>query len=33
MLMDRCFWLGVWPGLTTAMLEYTAGKLLELLGE
>ena len=32
-LMDRGFWLGVWPGLTTVMLEYTTGKLLELLGE
>jgi CDP-6-deoxy-D-xylo-4-hexulose-3-dehydrase len=32
-LMDRGFWLGIWPGLSAAMLEYTAGNLLELLGE
>jgi CDP-6-deoxy-D-xylo-4-hexulose-3-dehydrase len=32
-LMNRGFWLGIWPGLTTAMLEYVACNLLELLGE
>jgi CDP-6-deoxy-D-xylo-4-hexulose-3-dehydrase len=31
-LMNRGFWLGVWPGLTAPMLEYMADNLLELLG-
>ena len=31
-IMQQGFWLGVWPGLDKAMLEYVADSVLELLG-
>jgi CDP-4-dehydro-6-deoxyglucose reductase, E1 len=31
-VMNRTFWLGVWPGLTTAHLDYVIDKLEEFLG-
>lgn len=33
LVMRRSFWLGVWPGLTTAMLEYVADVLTSYLRE
>lgn len=32
-IMERGFWLGVWPGLTEEMLRYVADSLLALLEE
>jgi CDP-4-dehydro-6-deoxyglucose reductase, E1 len=31
-VMNRTFWLGVWPGLTTRHLDYVADKLEEFFG-
>ena len=31
-VMNQTFWLGVWPGLTTAQLDYVVGKLEEFFG-
>lgn len=31
-IMERGFWLGVWPGLDETMLAYVAESVLELLG-
>ena len=31
-VMNQTFWLGVWPGLTTAHLEFIAGLLEEFFG-
>jgi len=31
-VMARTFWIGVYPGLTPAMLDYSADRLLECLG-
>jgi len=28
-VMERTFWIGVYPGLTTAMLDYAADKIIE----
>jgi CDP-6-deoxy-D-xylo-4-hexulose-3-dehydrase len=30
-LTERCFWLGLWPGLTREMLAYAAGSLRSLV--
>lgn len=30
-LMERGFWIGLWPGLTKEMLEYSASMLLQIL--
>jgi len=31
-VMNNAFWLGVWPGLTTEMLDYVIESLYEVLG-
>jgi CDP-6-deoxy-D-xylo-4-hexulose-3-dehydrase len=31
-VMNDTFWIGVWPGLTTEMLDYVIGSIHELLG-
>ncbi len=31
-ITERSFWIGVYPGLTTAMLDYAADKISEFLG-
>ena len=31
-VMNNTFWLGVWPGLTTKMLDYVIESLYEVLG-
>ncbi|HEY9027397.1 MAG TPA: DegT/DnrJ/EryC1/StrS family aminotransferase, partial [Burkholderiaceae bacterium] len=31
-VMNQTFWLGVWPGLTTAQLDYVVDKLEEFFG-
>lgn len=31
-VMNDTFWIGVYPGLTEAMLDYAAGKIDEFLG-
>ena len=33
LIMNNTFWIGVWPGLTTQMLDYTIEKLIELVNE
>jgi CDP-4-dehydro-6-deoxyglucose reductase, E1 len=30
-VMERTFWIGVYPGLTEAMLDYSADKIIEFL--
>jgi CDP-6-deoxy-D-xylo-4-hexulose-3-dehydrase len=30
-VMNNTFWLGVWPGLTTEMLDYVIEKIHEIL--
>lgn len=30
-VMERTFWVGVWPGLTTEMLDYIAGSIAEFV--
>jgi CDP-6-deoxy-D-xylo-4-hexulose-3-dehydrase len=32
-VMARTFWIGVYPGLDAAMLDYSADKIFEFLGE
>ena len=31
-IMERTFWVGIWPGLSEAMLDYVAEKLGEFFG-
>jgi CDP-6-deoxy-D-xylo-4-hexulose-3-dehydrase len=31
-VMKDTFWIGVWPGLSTQMLDYMIEKLYEILG-
>ena len=31
-VMERTFWIGVYPGLSTAMLDYSADKIIEFMG-
>ena len=31
-IMERTFWLGVYPGLSEPMLDYAASRLEEFLG-
>ncbi len=33
LVMARTFWIGVYPGLTTGMLDFSADKLIEILGK
>jgi CDP-6-deoxy-D-xylo-4-hexulose-3-dehydrase len=32
-VMNDTFWIGVWPGLTTPMLDYMIESIHEILGE
>jgi CDP-6-deoxy-D-xylo-4-hexulose-3-dehydrase len=32
-VMERTFWIGVYPGLAPAMLDYAADRIIEFLGE
>jgi CDP-6-deoxy-D-xylo-4-hexulose-3-dehydrase len=32
-IMNRTFWVGIYPGLSTAMLDFTADKLIEFAGK
>jgi CDP-4-dehydro-6-deoxyglucose reductase, E1 len=32
-VMNDTFWIGVWPGLTTEMLDYVIGSLYKILGK
>jgi CDP-6-deoxy-D-xylo-4-hexulose-3-dehydrase len=31
-ITERSFWIGVYPGLTTEMLDYAADRISEFLG-
>jgi CDP-6-deoxy-D-xylo-4-hexulose-3-dehydrase len=32
-VMSRTFWIGVYPGLSTDMLDYSADKIIEFLNQ
>ncbi len=31
-IMERTFWIGVYPGLSTEMLDFAADRIIEFLG-
>jgi CDP-6-deoxy-D-xylo-4-hexulose-3-dehydrase len=33
LVMERAFWIGLWPGLTDEMIDYMIGTIVDFCGE